>query len=85
MRRYGPTGARQFTAGHALVRLEGLRPGGSAGTVVVTVRLGTRDASGAERWSDETVEHVYGFGFGAGAGFGEDGLLVTRMDVRAEA
>ncbi|MGC0338631.1 nuclear transport factor 2 family protein [Streptomyces sp. SLBN-8D4] len=76
--------ARQFAVGHPLVRLEGLRPGGSAGTVVVTVRLGTRDASGAERWSDETVEHVYVYGFGAGFGFGEDGL-VTRMDVRAEA
>ncbi|MEU0942749.1 nuclear transport factor 2 family protein [Streptomyces canus] len=68
--------ARQFAAGHPLVRLEGLRPGGSAEAVVVTVRLGTRDASGAERWSEETVEHVYGFG--------EDGL-VTRMDVRAGA
>ncbi|MYT07752.1 nuclear transport factor 2 family protein [Streptomyces sp. SID5470] len=66
--------ARQFTAGHPLVRLEGLRPGGAAETVVVTVRLGTRDAAGAERWAEETVEHVYGFG--------EDGL-VARMDVRA--
>ncbi|MFF7642116.1 nuclear transport factor 2 family protein [Streptomyces canus] len=68
--------ARQFAAGHPLVRLEGLRPGGSAETVAVTVRLGTRDASGTERGSEETVEHVYGFG--------EDGL-VTRMDVRAGA
>ncbi|MFF4034877.1 nuclear transport factor 2 family protein [Streptomyces sviceus] len=66
--------ARQFAAGHPLVRLEGLRPGGAAETVVVTVRLGTRDASGAERWAEETVEHVYGFG--------ADGL-VARMDVRA--
>jgi hypothetical protein len=43
--------------------------------VVVTVRLGGRDASG-EQWAGETVEHVYAFG--------EDGL-VARMDVRAEA
>ena len=33
-------GARQFAAGHPLVRLEGLRPGGAARPVVVTVRLG---------------------------------------------
>jgi hypothetical protein len=67
--------ARQFAAGHPLVRLEGLRPGRSAGTVVVTVRLGLRDTSG-EQWAEETVEHVYAFG--------ADGL-VTRMDVRAGA
>lgn len=64
--------ARQFAAGHPLVRLEGLRSDGLAGAVVVTVRLGVRDASG-ERWAGETVEHVYRFG--------EDGLVV-RMDVR---
>jgi hypothetical protein len=63
--------ARQFAAGHPLVRLEGLRSDGLAGAVV-TVRLGVRDASG-ERWAGETVEHVYRFG--------EDGLVV-RMDVR---
>ncbi|WP_326665538.1 nuclear transport factor 2 family protein [Streptomyces canus] len=64
--------ARQFAAGHPLVRLEGLGPDGLAGAVVVTVRLGVRDASG-ERWAGETVEHVYRFG--------ADGLVV-RMDVR---
>ncbi|MET7731190.1 nuclear transport factor 2 family protein [Streptomyces sp. NPDC005402] len=71
--------ARQFAAGHPLVRLDGLRSGGAGGAgeseVVVTVRLGARDASG-ERWAEETVEHVYRFG--------EDGL-VARMDVRAGA
>ncbi|MET7692065.1 nuclear transport factor 2 family protein [Streptomyces sp. NPDC005483] len=65
--------ARQFAAGHPLVRLEGLRSDGSAEVVAVTVRLGALDASG-ERWAGETVEHVYRFG--------EDGL-VARMDVRA--
>lgn len=64
--------ARQFAAGHPLVRLEGLRSDGLAGAVAVTVRLGVRDASG-ERWARETVEHVYRFG--------EHGLVV-RMDVR---
>ncbi|MFF4062605.1 nuclear transport factor 2 family protein [Streptomyces sp. NPDC001668] len=64
--------ARQFAAGHPLVRLEGLRSGGSA-EAVVTVRLGVRDASG-ERWAEETVEHVYRFG---------EGGLVARMDVQA--
>ncbi|MEU9174170.1 nuclear transport factor 2 family protein [Streptomyces sp. NPDC048420] len=65
--------ARQFAAGHPLVRLEGLRSDGAAEAVHVTVRLGMRDARG-ERWAEETVEHVYWFG--------EDGL-VARMDVRA--
>ena len=64
--------ARQFAAGHPLVRLEGLGSDWLAGAVVVTVRLGVRDASG-EQWAGETVEHVYRFG--------ADGLVV-RMDVR---
>ncbi|PAZ17586.1 hypothetical protein CLM62_01985 [Streptomyces sp. SA15] len=64
--------ARQFAAGHPLVRLEGLRLDGDGEAVVATVRTGMRDASG-ERWGEETVEHVYRFG--------GDGL-VTRMDVR---
>ncbi|GAA3813881.1 hypothetical protein GCM10022403_054390 [Streptomyces coacervatus] len=65
--------ARQFAAGHPLVRLEGLRLDGDGEGVVVTVRPGLRDASG-DRWAEGTVEHVYRFG--------GDGL-VTRMDVRA--
>lgn len=65
--------ARQFAAGHPLVRLEGLRLDADGEVVVATVRPGMRDASG-ERWAEETVEHVYRFG-------GEG--LVTRMDVRA--
>lgn len=65
--------ARQFTAGHPLVRLEGLRRDAGGEAVVATVRPGMRDASG-ERWAEETVEHVYRFD--------GDGL-VTRMDVRA--
>lgn len=64
--------ARQFAAGHPLVRLEWLGSDGLAGAVAVTVQLGVRDASG-ERWTRETVEHVHRFG--------EDGLVV-RMDVR---
>jgi hypothetical protein len=67
--------ARQFAAGHPLVRLEGLRLDADGEAVVATVRPGMRDASG-ERWAEETVEHVYRFG-------GEG--LVTRMDVRAGA
>lgn len=65
--------ARQFAAGHPLVRLEGLRLDGDGEAAVATVRLGMRDASG-EQWAEGTVEHVYRFG--------EDGL-VARMDVRA--
>ncbi|MCT9083084.1 nuclear transport factor 2 family protein [Streptomyces fulvoviolaceus] len=65
--------ARQFAAGHPLVRLEGLRLGGDGEAVVATVRPGMRDASG-ERWAEDTVEHVYRFG--------GDGL-VARMDVQA--
>jgi hypothetical protein len=65
--------ARQFAAGHPLVRLEGLRPDGDGEAVVATVRPGMRDTSG-EQWAPDTVEHVYRFG--------GDGL-VTRMDVRA--
>ncbi|MFE6175876.1 nuclear transport factor 2 family protein [Streptomyces sp. NPDC056464] len=65
--------ARQFAAGHPLVRLEGLRPDSDGEAVVATVRTGMRDASG-ERWAEETVEHVYRFD--------ADGL-VARMDVRA--
>jgi hypothetical protein len=68
--------ARQFAAGHPLVRLEGVRLDEAGEAVVATVRLGTRDASGGDRWAEETVEHVYRFG--------DDGL-VTRMDVRARA
>lgn len=64
--------ARQFAAGHPLVRLEALRLDGDGEAVVATVRPGMRDASG-ERWAEETVEHVYRFG--------GDGL-VTRKDVR---
>lgn len=51
-------GARQFAAGHPLVRLEGPGSDELAGAVVVTVRLGVRDASG-EQWAGETVEHVF--------------------------
>lgn len=65
--------ARQFAAGHPLVRLEGLRLDADGEAVVATVRPGMRDASG-DRWAQETVEHVYRFD--------GDGL-VTRMDVRA--
>lgn len=65
--------ARQFAAGHPLVRLEGLRPDADGEAVVASVRLGIRDASGDDRWAEETVEHVYRFD--------GDGL-VTRMDVR---
>ncbi|WP_246101350.1 nuclear transport factor 2 family protein [Streptomyces cyaneus] len=65
--------ARQFAAGHPLVRLEGLRPDEDGAAVVATVRPGMRDASG-DRWAEETVEHVYRFD--------ADGL-VARMDVRA--
>ena len=65
--------ARQFAAGHPLVRLEGLRPDADGEAVVATVRPGMRDASG-DRWAEETVEHVYRFD--------GDGL-VARMDVRA--
>ncbi|MBR8643263.1 nuclear transport factor 2 family protein [Streptomyces tuirus] len=67
--------ARQFAAGHPLVRLEGLRPDSDGEAVVATVRTGMLDASG-DRWAEETVEHVYRFG--------GDGL-VTRMDVRNPA
>jgi hypothetical protein len=67
--------ARQFATGTPLVRLEGLRPGGSAEVTVATVRLGVREPSG-ERWAGETVEHMYWFG--------SDGL-VGRMEVRAAA
>lgn len=66
--------ARQFAGGHPLVRLEGLRLGGDGEALVATVRPGMRDASGAELWAEDTVEHVYRFG--------GDGLVV-RMDVRA--
>lgn len=66
--------ARQFAAGHPLVRLEALRPDDDGDAVVATVRLGMRDAEG-DHWAG-TVEHVYRFG--------GDGL-VTRMDVRAAA
>ncbi|QMV12381.1 nuclear transport factor 2 family protein [Streptomyces lincolnensis] len=65
--------ARQFAAGHPLVRLEALRPD-DGDAVVATVRLGMRDAED-DHWAG-TVEHVYRFG--------GDGL-VTRMDVRAAA
>ncbi|MBC9728957.1 nuclear transport factor 2 family protein [Streptomyces sp. TRM68367] len=65
--------ARQFAAGHPLVRLEGLRLDADGEAVVATVRPRMRDASG-DQWAPETVEHVYRFG--------GDGL-VTRMDVRA--
>jgi hypothetical protein len=67
--------ARQFAAGHPLVRLEGLRLDADGEAVVATVRPGMREASG-DRWAEETVEHVYRFG--------GDGL-VTRMDVRTAA
>lgn len=67
--------ARQFAAGHPLVRLEGLRPDADGEAVVATVRPGMRDTSG-DRWAEETVEHVYRFD--------GDGL-VTRMDVRTRA
>jgi limonene-1,2-epoxide hydrolase len=66
--------ARQFAAGHPLVRLEGLRLDGDGEAVVATVRQGMRDGDG-EHWSG-LVEHVYRFG--------GDGL-VTRMDVRTGA
>ncbi|MET9965966.1 nuclear transport factor 2 family protein [Streptomyces sp. NPDC006356] len=68
--------ARQFTAGHPLVRLEALRPDADGEAVVATVRPGMRDASGDDRWAEETVEHVYRFD--------GDGL-VTRMDVRPDS
>lgn len=64
--------ARQFAAGHPLVRLEGVRLHEDGEGVAATVRPGMRDASG-DQWAEETVEHVYRFG--------GDGL-VTRMDVR---
>lgn len=67
--------ARQFAAGHPLLRLEGLRPDKDGAAVVATVRPGMRDASG-DRWAQETVEQVYRFD--------ADGL-VARMDVRAGA
>jgi limonene-1,2-epoxide hydrolase len=63
--------ARQFAAGHPLVRLEGLRLDADGEAVVATVRQGMRDSAG-EHWAG-TVEHVYRFG--------GDGL-VRRMDVR---
>jgi len=66
--------ARQFAAGHPLVRLEGVRPDGDGEGVVVSVRQGLRDAEG-EHWAG-LVEHVYRFG--------ADGLVV-RMDVRAHS
>ncbi|MES5816308.1 nuclear transport factor 2 family protein [Streptomyces sp. RG80] len=68
--------ARQFAAGHPLVRLEGLRLDGDGDgeAVVATVRQGMRDDAGVDHWAVETVEHVYRFG--------GDGL-VARMDVRA--
>ncbi|WP_244190603.1 hypothetical protein [Streptomyces caeruleatus] len=37
------------------------------------MRLGIRDASGADRWAEERVEHVYRF---------DGDELVARMDVR---
>ena len=64
--------ARQFAAGHPLVRLEGVRLDGDDESVVATVRQGVRDAEG-DHWAAGTVEHVYRFG--------GDGL-VARMDVR---
>ncbi|MFE7269250.1 hypothetical protein [Streptomyces sp. NPDC057623] len=67
--------ARQFAAGHPLVRLEDLRPDTDGEAVVATVRPGMRDASG-DLWAEETVEHVYRFD--------GDGL-VTRMDVQARS
>ncbi|MDN3024694.1 nuclear transport factor 2 family protein [Streptomyces sp. S.PB5] len=65
--------ARQFAAGHPLVRLEGLRLDTDGSAVVASVRQGMRDAEG-DHWADGTVEHVYRFD--------GDGL-VSRMDVRA--
>lgn len=65
--------ARQFAAGHPLVRLEGLRLDRDGASVVANVRQGMRDAGG-DHWADGTVEHVYRFD--------GDGL-VARMDVRA--
>ncbi|MGW7203941.1 nuclear transport factor 2 family protein [Streptomyces sp. NPDC054837] len=65
--------ARQFAAGHPLVRLEGLRLDEDGASVVASVRQGMRDAGG-DHWADGTVEHVYRFD--------GDGL-VARMDVRA--
>lgn len=67
--------ARQFAAGHPLVRLEGLRPDADGEAVVATVRTGMRDPSG-DRWAEETVEHVYRF---------DRGGLVTRRDVRTRS
>lgn len=67
--------ARQFAAGHPLVRLEGLRPDADGEAVVATVRTGMRDPAG-DRWAEETVEHVYRF---------DEGGLVTRMDVRTRS
>jgi ketosteroid isomerase-like protein len=63
--------ARQFAAGHPLVRLKGLRLDRDGQAVVATVQVGMRDPDG-EHWAG-TVEHVYRFG--------GDGL-VTRMDVQ---
>ncbi|MEU9915294.1 nuclear transport factor 2 family protein [Streptomyces sp. NPDC051001] len=65
--------ARQFAAGHPLVRLAGLRLDGDGASVVASVRQGRRDAGG-DHWAGGTVEHVYRFD--------GDGL-VARMDVRA--
>ena len=67
--------ARQFAAGHPLVRLEGLRPDADGEAVVATVRTGMRDSSG-DMWAEETVEHVYRF---------DGGGLVARMDVRTRS
>jgi hypothetical protein len=67
--------ARQFAAGHPLVRLEGLRLDTDGEAVVASVRQGMRDAEG-DHWAAGTVEHVYRFGGGG---------LVSRMDVRAGA
>ncbi|MFF4347894.1 nuclear transport factor 2 family protein [Streptomyces sp. NPDC001530] len=64
--------ARQFAAGHPLVRLEGLHLDEDGERVVATVRPGLRAETG-DQWADGTVEHVYRFD--------EDGL-VSRMDVR---
>lgn len=67
--------ARQFAAGHPLVRLEGLGLDGDGESVVATVRQGMRDAEG-DHWAPGAVEHVYRFG---------EGGLVARMDVRPGA
>ncbi|KMS72756.1 hypothetical protein ACM01_22285 [Streptomyces viridochromogenes] len=68
--------ARQFAAGHPLVRLEGLRPDADGEAVVATVRPGMRDASG-DLWTEETVEHVYRFD--------RDGLVTRMGDVRTRS